>query len=528
MSVQRIPGVGPTNSDVATAVAAAVPNITQITSAVTSNAASAGVTMAAITSSIQTYAASAGLTAAAIVSAGNAAGWASAAPSYPLGATSVVFSGYTSTGIYKYPSNVGAGSYVIDAVAEDSENTRMIVWAPNSNTSTYFKANGAEKGFLRLTTTENPIWFTPFGKLTARGNARVSGQSSPNVNQGKDKMGFRSNVYWMVTSQSAWYSTNSGASWATASYGWSNPYGTYSTQWDGTYYMVGYYQAYMRSTDLVNWSSVDISATNINSINRMLYIGSNPTNKYIFAGSGIFTSTNGTTFTARLTGTGNFNDIQTNNAGTYVAVGGQQSSNPKIYYSTNEATSWTSVTFPANNEWAGTAGEFVNVAYGNGIWVIGGYVLTSGSASYRAITLWSTDAVNWYGGTFWGGFQTTTPVYTDQPQPTNVVWLEFINGIFLLCTNSGSNGGPTKYQFYYSTDGKQFVQVPSELIPVLNNFDGAGLQSITKDMGGSGRVSYFGNWGYSGGSSTRGMVWTQEDAKAAIYMYSIPSQTVLN
>jgi hypothetical protein len=66
MAIDRIPGVGPQNSDIATAVSTAVPTIAQITSAVTTNAASAGVTMAAITSSITTNAASAGVTLAAI------------------------------------------------------------------------------------------------------------------------------------------------------------------------------------------------------------------------------------------------------------------------------------------------------------------------------------------------------------------------------------------------------------------------------------------------------------------------------
>jgi hypothetical protein len=85
MAIDRIPGVGPQNTDIASAVvtagtsagfaatgptttqiAAAVPTLAQITSAVTSNAASAGVTMAAITSSITTNAASAGVTLAAI------------------------------------------------------------------------------------------------------------------------------------------------------------------------------------------------------------------------------------------------------------------------------------------------------------------------------------------------------------------------------------------------------------------------------------------------------------------------------
>jgi hypothetical protein len=88
MAIDRIPGVGPANSDIASAIATtpavsaqitanvptaaaiatavAAPSIATITSAITTNAASAGVTMAAITSSITTNAASAGVTLAAI------------------------------------------------------------------------------------------------------------------------------------------------------------------------------------------------------------------------------------------------------------------------------------------------------------------------------------------------------------------------------------------------------------------------------------------------------------------------------
>jgi hypothetical protein len=62
MAIDRIPGVGPQNTDIATAVAAAVPTIAAITSSITANAASAGVTIAAITS------------------AGNSAGWGATGP----------------------------------------------------------------------------------------------------------------------------------------------------------------------------------------------------------------------------------------------------------------------------------------------------------------------------------------------------------------------------------------------------------------------------------------------------------------
>jgi hypothetical protein len=62
MAIEQIPGVGPQNTDIATAVAAAVPTIAAITSSITTNAASAGLTNASITS------------------AGNAAGWGATGP----------------------------------------------------------------------------------------------------------------------------------------------------------------------------------------------------------------------------------------------------------------------------------------------------------------------------------------------------------------------------------------------------------------------------------------------------------------
>ena len=88
MAIDRIPGVGPQNSDIAAtiattpavsaqitanvptasaiATAVAAPSLASITTAITNNAAPASVTMAAITSSITTNAASAGVTLAAI------------------------------------------------------------------------------------------------------------------------------------------------------------------------------------------------------------------------------------------------------------------------------------------------------------------------------------------------------------------------------------------------------------------------------------------------------------------------------
>jgi hypothetical protein len=109
MAIDRIPGVGPQNTDIATAVAAAVPTIAAITSSITTNAASAGLTnasitsagnaagwgatgptttqiaaavptLAQITSAVTTNAASAGVTVAAITSAGNSAGWGATGP----------------------------------------------------------------------------------------------------------------------------------------------------------------------------------------------------------------------------------------------------------------------------------------------------------------------------------------------------------------------------------------------------------------------------------------------------------------
>jgi hypothetical protein len=109
MAIDRIPGVGPQNTDIATAVAAAVPTIAAITSSITTNAASAGLTnasitsagnaagwgatgptttqiaaavptLAQITSAVTTNAASAGVTIASITSAGNSAGWGATGP----------------------------------------------------------------------------------------------------------------------------------------------------------------------------------------------------------------------------------------------------------------------------------------------------------------------------------------------------------------------------------------------------------------------------------------------------------------
>ncbi len=125
MAIEQIPGVGPQNTDIASAVvtagtsagfaatgptttqiAAAVPTLAQITSAVTSNAASAGVTMAAITSSITANAASAGVTIAAITSAGNTAGWGATG-----GGNRVAY--VTSTSTWQHPDGYASPRKVV-------------------------------------------------------------------------------------------------------------------------------------------------------------------------------------------------------------------------------------------------------------------------------------------------------------------------------------------------------------------------------------------------------------------------------
>lgn len=124
MAISQFPGVGPTNTDVASAVvtagtaagfaatgptttqiAAAVPTLAQITTAITSNAASAGVTMAAITSSITANAASAGVTLAAI-------GSQVSANASPYGGTWTNLGTYSSGGASATFSNLGGYKYL--------------------------------------------------------------------------------------------------------------------------------------------------------------------------------------------------------------------------------------------------------------------------------------------------------------------------------------------------------------------------------------------------------------------------------
>lgn len=123
MAIDRIPGVGPANSDIAAtiattpavsaqitasvptaaqiATAVAAPSLAQITTAITTNAAPASVTMAAITSSITTNAASAGVTLAAIGTqvANNASpfggSWTYLGGSNPTGTNVATISGFS-------------------------------------------------------------------------------------------------------------------------------------------------------------------------------------------------------------------------------------------------------------------------------------------------------------------------------------------------------------------------------------------------------------------------------------------------
>lgn len=148
MAINSVPGVGPQNSDIATAVAGAVPTSANIQSLIQTYAASAGVTMAAITSSITTNAASAGVTIAAITAAGNSAGWGTTGgPTWTLISTQNANSGTTLT----WSSLSGYKRYKLafDNVSHSSSNRNIYVMV-NGLTGNYmtggFYANGAVTG----------------------------------------------------------------------------------------------------------------------------------------------------------------------------------------------------------------------------------------------------------------------------------------------------------------------------------------------------------------------------------------------
>ena len=135
MAIDRIPGVGPQNTDIATAVAAAVPTIAAITSSITTNAASAGVTMAAITSSITTNAASAGVTLAAIgtVVAANASSKTPKRVTLTSGTSWTVPTGVTAINVTLQGGGAGGSPGVQSA-------------APNGSTVYYVPGNKGNPG----------------------------------------------------------------------------------------------------------------------------------------------------------------------------------------------------------------------------------------------------------------------------------------------------------------------------------------------------------------------------------------------
>lgn len=105
MAINQIPGVGPTNSDIAATIATTPAISSQIATAVAANAASVGVTMAAITSSITANAASAGVTLAAIASTGNSNNWNAGSITWTqIGYSTNTATSYTYSSIsgYKY------------------------------------------------------------------------------------------------------------------------------------------------------------------------------------------------------------------------------------------------------------------------------------------------------------------------------------------------------------------------------------------------------------------------------------------
>lgn len=165
MPISRIPGVGPTNADIAATISTTAAVSSQITASVPSASAIATAVAApsigTITSAITTNAASAGVTLAAITSAGNSAGW---------GATGSAFAG-TYTSLYTTAIAANAQTVVISGLSGYKYlKIKICCFTSASNFDMFLRMNGDSANHssenIRLITGTAPI-----NNLTNDGNS---------------------------------------------------------------------------------------------------------------------------------------------------------------------------------------------------------------------------------------------------------------------------------------------------------------------------------------------------------------------
>lgn len=113
----------------------------------------------------------------------------------------------------------------------------------------------------------------------------------------------------------------------------------------------------------------------------------------------------------------------------WVIVGGNSSSTPVIFTSSNNAVTFASETIPSG---LSTTYNFEGVTYGNSIYVISGVNLTGGDTAYFAT---SSDGVTWTTG-------------ATIASPSVATRISFGNGTFIASSGFSSGLG-----YYYSTNG---------------------------------------------------------------------------
>ena len=228
---------------------------------------------------------------------------------------------------------------------------------------------------------------------------------------------------------------------------------------------------YYSTNNGTTWINVSIASYPCVQAGNGYFVAVAPMN--FTTGSTAYYSTNGSSWTSTsLLASTYWGSLASNGTGTWVATQ-YQSANTTAAISTNNGTSWSSMTAPASRP--------NNVFYGNGIWVMG-----NGSST----TIYTSS-----NGTSWTAYTSAVSTNGSNGRPNNGA---YGNGVWVVCPI-----GQTTSAYSYSTNGTSWLAGTS----LNTGYDwsavifGNGYFQVYFNISTSNAIP---NWGYS----SNGTTWT--------------------
>ncbi len=266
---------------------------------------------------------------------------------YPLGATSLIFGGKSSTGNYNYTAGLTAGNYVMSAVSLDNNTYTgsYYIYTPSDGLKRTVLNGG--NTYLQLSASDSNVAFRPSVALantfttTNRQLYALTSATITNTFPSFQNITATGLIGIVESTTNKFYkSTTSSSNWTLSTF----PAVTYDfTYGAGVYVAVGVDSIYY-STDATTWTIARTFANPSNTLYGVRFVN----NVFIAAGRGsAYTSTDGITWTTSFQGLPITSSIL---AGTYfnsLHIAATSTANSLVYISTDNQI-WTSSSLPSS------------------------------------------------------------------------------------------------------------------------------------------------------------------------------------